>query len=242
MDDKERLTIIVKSFKLPIPNNADVETLKDILADAMVRREVVVVKTRRLSAPPKKVSELPLTPADTPEAYSSAPIVPVAMVELENGMSQASQAAALVKAAQDGVPFCEECVKAKALQAASDVETSEAPNAIELVKPVGAVSAAIAAAALATPAVAGTVIDSLAKKEPDFDVLFELKDQLGNPMKALPYIANEQSVEEKDLHLKQGVTDTSGKTPIVSNIKNEALNFYAVWAKINVNTNIFKVK
>jgi len=49
MDNKERLRALAKSFKLPIPINADEEALKGVIVEAMVKGNIIVVKHNRLA-------------------------------------------------------------------------------------------------------------------------------------------------------------------------------------------------
>ncbi|VAW56207.1 hypothetical protein MNBD_GAMMA07-2447 [hydrothermal vent metagenome] len=134
MDNKERLRALAKSFKLPIPINADEDALKGVIAEAMVKGDIIVVKHSRLAAPPKRLVEEPLTSADLPQTFDSAPITPAVIAELDNGLNQSAQAATLIKAAEDGTPFCKVCKKTEqAIAPASINETRSKDSNVALI-------------------------------------------------------------------------------------------------------------
>jgi len=78
---------------------------------------VVLRPMGQVSAP--VAAPAPPAPAPSPRA---APVAPPPPVETTFGsdLDVAAQVAVLVQAAQDGVPFCEECAKAAAKQAAEE--------------------------------------------------------------------------------------------------------------------------
>ncbi|VAW57556.1 hypothetical protein MNBD_GAMMA07-793 [hydrothermal vent metagenome] len=113
MNNKDKLYALAKSLNLKIPTNADVATSKKIIVEALVAGDVIVSVKDKLTAPPKGVTELPITPADVPEVIDSASLIPSITPELLNELNQSAQAVTLIKAAQNGIPFCKECTKAE---------------------------------------------------------------------------------------------------------------------------------
>jgi len=113
MNNKDKLYALAKSLNLKIPTNADVATSKKIIVEALVAGDVIVSVKDKLAAPPKGVTELPITPADVPEVIDSASLIPSITPELLNELNQSAQAVTLIKAAQNKIPFCKECTKAE---------------------------------------------------------------------------------------------------------------------------------
>lgn len=93
----------------------DDHTLLDTLA--------VAIAEHRLREPGLRPRLLPIAPAEAPPPAPAsggrgrAPSVAAPAVPDEPELDAAAMAAVLVQAAQDGVPFCEECEKARAARA-----------------------------------------------------------------------------------------------------------------------------
>lgn len=69
---------------------------------------------QRLAPPPVAEAAAPPAPAAAPRAAPAAtPPAPAAETTFGADVDVAAQVAALVQAAQDGVPFCEECERAR---------------------------------------------------------------------------------------------------------------------------------
>jgi hypothetical protein len=63
---------------------------------------------------------------------------------------------------------------------------------------------------------------------------FRLVDEFGAPLAAIPYKTNETGSTPRDLHIQDGSTDPQGLTAVVSEIEGESIDFYVVWAELEV--------
>ncbi len=112
---EEEAKTIAQSLQLPKPSK---QSPLENLAQALVNGDVVLTKEQPQHSPPK--TEFETVPAEQVQPAglgpTSAPSTP--KVEAEPSFDEAATADALQKAAEDGTPFCEECEKAKAAQAA----------------------------------------------------------------------------------------------------------------------------
>jgi hypothetical protein len=91
-----------------------VDHLATAIADGRLRSAGVRPVLRRL-VPAPAPAQAP-TPAPVTSARRAAPVVPPPAAEstFGSGLDVAAMVAVLVRAAQDGVPFCEECARAAA--------------------------------------------------------------------------------------------------------------------------------
>ncbi|NOZ54976.1 MAG: hypothetical protein GXP08_17870 [Gammaproteobacteria bacterium] len=74
----------------------------------------------------------------------------------------------------------------------------------------------------------------------DVELCFQLVTETGQVIKNIPYKTAFTGTTVSDLHLNDGNTDAMGKTTVVSTTINEAIDFYVVWSKVNINKNFFK--
>ena len=96
--------------------------LKDHLSAALMRghlsaaakTSVVLRRLTQSAQPAAAITGAPAVAASSPRAAAEAAPAPAAETTFGPGLDVAAQVAALVQAAQDGVPFCEECAKAAA--------------------------------------------------------------------------------------------------------------------------------
>lgn len=101
--------------------------LKDLLSPALMSGRLtsvlgtpVVLRGLTQSAAPAAAPP-PAAAASSPRAAPAPAPAPAADTTFEPGLDVVAQVAALKQAAQDGVPFCEECAKAAAKRAQESV-------------------------------------------------------------------------------------------------------------------------
>ena len=69
---------------------------------------------------------------------------------------------------------------------------------------------------------------------------FKVIDEGAKPLIKLPFKTVKSGTSAEPLHIADGITNYDGLTPIVSTKKNESVDFYIVWAKLNINKDFFK--
>ncbi len=110
----EKINTLAQSLNLTTPNKGaanDVAISKQLIIEALVTGAVIVTEQKRLATPPKPAELLPATAADKPPTASSSAFVASSIPEVVSKVNLKSQADTLIKAAEDAVPFCEECEK-----------------------------------------------------------------------------------------------------------------------------------
>ncbi|HED35951.1 MAG TPA: hypothetical protein ENJ08_17280 [Gammaproteobacteria bacterium] len=120
--NEKQLNELAQALNLVGAENTGGAQSRDLVIGAIMAGEIIVRHQPKPSTPPKPLELLEPTAADRPmqgPASSSAtePVAPTAAAPPGNVPDPRTQAETLEKAAEDGVPFCEECEKAKAAQA-----------------------------------------------------------------------------------------------------------------------------
>ncbi len=89
----------------------------------------------------------------------------------------------------------------------------------------------------------GVHVASASDEEVDdlYFLRFQLVDENAKPIKNIPFKTVKSGQSADPLHIADGRTAPDGKTPIVSTIKDEEIDFYLVWAKLKVNKGFFKM-
>lgn len=164
------------------PANDILDANQALIIAALLAGDIVIIEQKPQSAPPKPQEEMPLTAADRPIVPSSASFAPPSvMAEPDNELNQASQAATLIKAAEEGTPFCGACEKAEQAQAIAPALADATSNVTPIVA--------------AAPVIANKISDNIPgpvtpKEEPKFFTELEfLYDDSSVIEEGVPYVA-----------------------------------------------------
>jgi len=113
----EQLNQISKELNISTLESRDSSVTKDRLVEALVAGDVVINLRKPLASPPQRQTETEVSAVDKPvELSPDAGTVSIKQDAANDPMSnidQKTQAETLVKAAEEGTPFCEECAKDK---------------------------------------------------------------------------------------------------------------------------------
>ncbi|MGH1485966.1 MAG: PAAR domain-containing protein [Cellvibrionaceae bacterium] len=70
--------------------------------------------------------------------------------------------------------------------------------------------------------------------EPVYALRFELKDELGEAIKGIPYrVVRKGLANKEEAHIADDFSAYDGKTPVVSRLKGESFDYHVAWSKVN---------